>query len=164
MKHRSTYIYTAVFCVRRFLFVMWLFAFGNDGRERNIYILLVIQSVYVAYLANYRPHTEKMYNWLEMINETGVTMLAYCMFSINPDGMLDSNEQWMAGNVVVGLLATIVIVNAIFVLCYNGIGAKAKYAKWKAARNKKLAYLKPERVDVEERYYENVLYARNMFA
>jgi len=40
-------------------------------------LFLVIQSVYILYIVIYFPHTDNVYNYLEMASEIGLILLAY---------------------------------------------------------------------------------------
>ena len=45
----------------------------------KIILFLVIESVYISYIYSTHPHTQSMYNRLEIFNETSLIILAYLM-------------------------------------------------------------------------------------
>ena len=77
----STACYHAVFCIRRLCIVMTYVAFRTNQNGYGYFamtlLFLVIQSAYILYIFVYLPHTDNVYNYLEIVCEIGLILLAY---------------------------------------------------------------------------------------
>ena len=88
LDHMWSIIYFTPFCIRRFLLVMCLLSFGKDNDKIIIFSVLLLQSIYLAYLAYTSPHIEENFNKLEIINELAVVILVYLMFAFISDSIV----------------------------------------------------------------------------
>ena len=90
---KESLLYNVVFCARRFdiVFINVVFSANSlTSTETNHYLpkilcFLVIQSAYVIYILEAKPHTKRISFWLEMFNEgvliiLSFIMLCYCGF------------------------------------------------------------------------------------
>ena len=84
---KQALLYESFFCLRRFtiVFINILFTinipmnFQQNHYFHKIMIFLVIQSLYVWYVNDTRPHTNNLFNRLEFFNEGSLMFLAYLM-------------------------------------------------------------------------------------
>ena len=86
----SALCYNAVFAVRRLDLILMniYFTAGSplSGIDRTMYLqkiicFLFLQTVYLSYIHVTKPHTESVFNTLEIINEYGLVALAYIMLN-----------------------------------------------------------------------------------
>ena len=83
---KLTLVYNTIFCLRRFLLVLINislsshFPFLNLSRNHfllKILLFLLIQSLYGLYIWDVFPHTQNLFNYLEVSNELLLVLLAY---------------------------------------------------------------------------------------
>ena len=82
---KETIIYYSVFSIRRFYIVLINVSFSSqEAGKRNenlfkIVFFLILQSVYLLYIFDSKPHNMKIFNRLEFFNEGMLMILAYVM-------------------------------------------------------------------------------------
>ena len=118
----SCLFYNAIFCIRRFNIVVvnMIFSPGlpltNFDRHQYLYknfAIIFIQTVYVIYIASTRPHSESIFNLLELFNEGMIILMCYIMICYT--GIGDSKlilEDTLP--VIISLTITALIVMANF--------------------------------------------------
>ena len=64
------FLYNVTFSIRRFCLVLCLYIFKEDGKNSMpiLYGFLAINSMYFIYLVDVMPHTDTLFNILEMLN------------------------------------------------------------------------------------------------
>ena len=81
-------MYNSVFCVRRFLLVLVNVIFSPGfplvNFEHNHYLyknllFILVQTIYVGYVWDTKPHTNNIFNKLEFINEGMIMLICYIM-------------------------------------------------------------------------------------
>ena len=81
-------IYNAIFCLRRFyiVFVNMIFSPGFPGTDfaQHQYLFkqfafIFIQTAYLLYVTDTRPHTVSVFNSLEFFNEGMIILMCYIM-------------------------------------------------------------------------------------
>ena len=157
IRHKSfiTLLYPTVFAVRRFNIVMVNILFTQDsplsGVERTLYMekilfLLLIQTLYLAYIHLARPHEDKVFNSLELINEYALCACAYTMLTFtglynSPIDSSDSEMEKIGTSTALLLVLFIFCINTFFMtkITIGKIVIKIKRCcKVKQANNKKL--------------------------
>mmetsp|Transcript_28195 Transcript_28195/g.34887 ORF Transcript_28195/g.34887 Transcript_28195/m.34887 type:complete len:245 (-) Transcript_28195:1295-2029(-) len=76
---KSTVIYSGVFILRR-LFMVCLVVFLQDKAFFKPMIFLWAQVFYIIWAGWTKPHDDKWYNFLERLNETGLSCIGYILF------------------------------------------------------------------------------------
>lgn len=82
---KEALLYYSIFSIKRFYIVLINVAFSSrEVGEKNNYLLkiilfLVLQSIYLLYIFDTRPHTTRIFNRLEFFNEGMLMLLAYVM-------------------------------------------------------------------------------------
>ena len=82
---KEALIYYGVFSIRRFYIVLINVTFSSlevGQRNENLFkivFFLILQSVYILYIFEARPHNMRIYNRLEFLNEGMLMLLAYVM-------------------------------------------------------------------------------------
>ena len=134
-EHKKTFIYTVPFCIRRFLLVMCLLAFGASNDRMVIFSVLVLQTAYLGYIAYSEPHLENNFNNLENVNEVAVGILVYIMLAFITDSLLTPNQQWFAGYMAGGILLTVFLINigVMLKMTFNKVSISIKRSKEKKA-------------------------------
>ena len=87
-EHPITFLYSSIFCIRRFLLVMTYVILVNSDGTIVIQALMTIQSFYFLYIAVSIPFVETIYNFLEISNEAAVLLFVYCMISVQAKSAL----------------------------------------------------------------------------
>ena len=84
--------YNAIFCMRRFDIVL-MNSFFTKGSPLNglnfdrthylekIFCFLIIQTGYILYIHEVKPHSDKIFNTLEYVNEYLMVALTYTMLN-----------------------------------------------------------------------------------
>jgi len=89
VESKSALLYNVVFCVRRFYLVLInmyfspqfpLSNFESHANYFKVAIFLVMQTMYMIYIIEAKPHTEDIFIKLEYFNEGLLVMLCYMMF------------------------------------------------------------------------------------
>ena len=89
---KLTLLYNTIFCMRRFFIVVINVALNSGfpltNFERNqflfkIVLFLLLQSLYVIYILDVMPHTLKLFNNLELVNEILLMIMAYMSLSFS---------------------------------------------------------------------------------
>lgn len=76
---KSTVIYNGIFILRR-MFLVCLIVFMYDYPFFKPMIFLWSQVFYVIWAGWTKPHDDRWYNFLERLNETGLTCIGYILF------------------------------------------------------------------------------------
>ena len=93
-------LYDSIFAMRRFYLVLvnvsLTSTFPLTSFEKNEYlfkilIFLFMQSLYVVYILDAKPHTMKIFNKLEFFNETALIILSY--MSIAFTGIMQNTSR-----------------------------------------------------------------------
>lgn len=141
MNKLSALFYNAIFCVRRFNIVLVNMFFSPgfplSNFEQHHYLLknlcfILIQTIYVMYIADTRPHSEETFNILEFFNEGMITLMCYIMICFTGVGPRHYIMQAKTP-VYLSLAITVLIVMANF-----GVLIKMTIAKIKQNKAKKL--------------------------
>ena len=81
-------LYYAVFATRRFDLVLISIVLAEDSPlnnlershyDKKIFLFLYLQILYLAYVHTVWPHSESLFNYLEVFNEYILTLLGYFM-------------------------------------------------------------------------------------
>jgi len=78
-ENKSTVIYSGVFILRR-AFLVCLVVFMHDYPFFKPMIFLWAQVFYIIWIGWTRPHDDYWYNFLDRLNETGLTCIGYILF------------------------------------------------------------------------------------
>ena len=75
------FLYNVTFSVRRLALVLSLFFLKEDGKNSLpiLHSFLVINSIYFIYLADKMPHTDTLFNILEMLNAVFQMLTIYTL-------------------------------------------------------------------------------------
>jgi len=79
VEERSERLYNVVFCLRRMCLVLIMLSL-KDYHYFKVQAFILLQTFYFIYIGWVQPHTEKLFNWLEMANETLLMILGYTLF------------------------------------------------------------------------------------
>ena len=118
-------LYNAVFCVRRFdvVLVNMIFSpgFPLTNFDHHMYVFkniafLFIQSAYLIYIMQTRPHTRSHFNSLEFFNETLIILMCYIMLVFSGIGDRDLLLDSAVPLYISVILTTILIVTNIGVM------------------------------------------------
>lgn len=91
-------IYNCVFCVRRFniVFINVFFTgcsplspFGHNISLYKALSLMMFQIAYILYIMETKPHTESIYNKLELLNEGILILICYVMIVYSGVGRIE---------------------------------------------------------------------------
>lgn len=140
-------MYNSVFSVRRFDIVLLnvIFSPGSPvfNIEHNHFLLknfgfLFIQTIYVMYVWNTKPHTRNIFNKLEFVNEGVIVLMCYmmiCFSGIGPTEYILNSK--VALFISIGMTVFVVAANffVMFRLSYETVSMKCK--KWIQARKTK---------------------------
>ena len=119
VEERSERLYNVVFCFRRMCVVLIMLSL-KDYHYFKIQGFIAVQTGYYIYIGWVQPHTEMLFNWLEIVNETLVMILSYTLFLATE--YLDPSTRFLMG------WATIAVTVAIFALNFGyliSLGIKA---------------------------------------
>ena len=119
VEERSERLYNVVFCLRRMCIVLIMLSL-KDYHYFKVQAFILLQTFYFIYIGWVQPHTEKLFNWLEMANETLLMILGYTLFFATE--YLDPSTRFLMG------WATIAVTVAIFALNFGyliSLGIKA---------------------------------------
>ena len=101
-----------------------------------IFIFQLIQSFYVIFITLCKPHEDKEFLALELINEIQLIVLMYIGLSSSIAALVGSIEmQWIIGYFSVSLSCLIIVVNLFFMLMH-GLRSLSTHCKKKKAANK----------------------------
>merc|ERR1712176_754015 len=150
MNQLSALFYNAIFCVRRFHIVLvnLLFSpgFPLTNFEQHQYLFkdfcfIFIQTIYVMYIADARPHSQHIFNLLEFFNEGMITLMCYimvCFTGIGPSHIIMHSKI----PVYLSLAITVLIVIANFSVLIKMTLRKVKENKAKKHREKRERIMK----------------------
>ena len=108
--------------MRRFDLILLNVYFTVDsplsGFDRTMYLqkimgFFILQTFYLSYIHAVKPHEEKIYNTVELVNEYSLVALAYCMLNytqLSPVPIDDKFNRVMEF-VVVGIIGVMVVIN-----------------------------------------------------
>ena len=140
-------MYNSVFCVRRFLFVLINVVFSPGfplvNFEYNHYLFknlcfILVQTIYVGYVWDTRPHTNNIFNKLEIFNEAMIVLMCYIMVAYTGIGpteyILDATTP-----IYLSIGITVLIVSANFGVMFKMtfIKIKEKWAKRQELKREK---------------------------
>ena len=163
----SAVIYHAVFAVRRFdlILVNLFFTQGSplSGIDRTFYmekilLFIAIQSCYLSYIHNARPHFNSLFNRLELFNEYSLCAFAYVMLLFAGvtwplEESQEKNGRSAALLIILFIFSLNFFVNAritvkrVSLYCKTRCSKRAKNNKYllKESNQSKAAYQKKER-------------------
>jgi len=143
-------MYNAVFCVRRFNIVLVNMFFSPgfplSNFEQHHYLMknfcfIFIQTVYLMYIADTKPHSEDIFNILEFFNEGMITLMCYimvCFTGIGPSHYIMQSKA----PVYLSLSITVLIVIANFSVLIRMTIYKLKQKKAKKLQEKRQRIIK----------------------
>jgi len=141
----SSLLYNAVFCIRRFNIVLVNMVFSPGFPMTNFqqhhylfknFLFIFIQTLYVMYIADSRPHSLSIFNLLEFFNEGMITLMCYimlCFTGIGPSNMIMQSKTPM----YLSLAVTVSIVIANFSVLIKMTYRKIKQRKAQKLREKR---------------------------
>ena len=136
------FLYHVWFCIRRLSFVLCFFITRyNTTQLECLYGILLIQSVYLVYIAENFPHIENVFNILELVNESLYIMTIYTLTGfVGSSGplVLNLGQQWLLGYITVTLIVIIYVINFVYmiVVTINRIKEYCKKRKYQRAVRK----------------------------
>ena len=159
--HAMSFLYTVWFCLRRLAFVMCFFITYNDAfnHYQCLLGLLLIQTFYLAYIYEYSPHLEPIFNYLERFNELMIVFILYAMIGIISScgfGILSFITQWTVGYFTTLLIVIVIVVNFVFMLCENFTKLKIIWRKRKYKQKKKKRVKKRQLPGVGDQKFEKL--------
>ena len=125
-RSKQALIYEAIFCIRRFFIVFVNISLSSNVPLNNfvkhrylfkILIFIGIQSIYLWYVNDTRPHTNKIFTRLEFFNEGSLMFLAYIMIAYTDVMPYNASKSILAGVMSVAVVILIASAN-LFVLGY----------------------------------------------
>jgi len=110
---------------------MQLVFFNFEGFK--IQAFLYTSVFYLIYVGMVMPHTEKVYNRLEIVNESLLILLAYHMFAFTPF-VAEKDISYMTGWSAIVVIAVIIVLNITMMV---NLGSKKLIRKVRMERLKK---------------------------
>ena len=98
--HPITACYHTIFCIRRLLLIA-IFMVTRFSPKRYIiimYLFVIVQSAYFLYISVYTPHIDGIDNFIEILNEGCLILLAYVALII-VNNFADPEIEWILGYV-----------------------------------------------------------------
>ena len=138
-----SFLYTVWFCLRRLAFVLLFFVTHNGyiSQHQCLVGLLFVQTIYFAYITEFRPHIEHVFNNIELFNELLLVLIIYSMtgFTVS-DGpsLIDVNQLWSIGYFSIALIILVYVINFVFMIWVHFTKVKTHYkeAKYKWRKKK----------------------------
>ena len=139
---KEALLYNPIFCIRRFYIVLINIVFNvecpwtdysQNHYKNKIFCFLLLQSIYVFYIADSRPHLHTTFNRLEFLNEGTLMILAYMMIAFSGCVLGQVNRNIVAEVVGILMIATVIISN-LYVLTRKTI---VKFKEWLRRRKEK---------------------------
>lgn len=90
--------------------------FANHQHVLKLVAFLIIQTAYVIYIMHAMPHTESMFNKLELFNEGMIILMCYIMFVFAGVGNRDILASDIPLYACMAISALIVVVNVFVML------------------------------------------------
>ena len=90
--------------------------FANHQHVLKIVAFIIIQTAYVIYIMHAMPHTESMFNKLELFNEGMIILMCYIMFVFAGVGNRDILLSDIPLYICMTITALIVVVNVCVML------------------------------------------------
>ena len=112
------FLYNVVFSVRRFSFVISLYYLKEEGKNSMpiLYSFLAIQSFYFIYLVLNMPHTDILFNLLEISNVVLQMLTIYTLKGYITTSILSPEVQWTLGYVSIGFIVLCAILNVAMLI------------------------------------------------
>ena len=114
-------MYYAIFATRRFDLVLISIVLAEDSPlndlarshyDKKIFLFLYLQILYLAYVHTVWPHSESLFNYLEVFNEYVLTSLGYFMIIFcSSRNIVDLKTEKQLENIVIYLIWALGIVN-----------------------------------------------------
>ena len=80
-------------------------------------LFLIIQSAYIMFISQCRPHEDIKFQYLEMMNETLLTVLMYVGLSSSTVAIVNTPEtQWTIGYIAIGVSSFMIAINLLLML------------------------------------------------
>lgn len=147
----SALMYNAVFCARRFdiVLVNMLFSpnFPLTGFSYHQYVFkcmsfLIVQTFYVFYIMHSKPHTENVFNKLELFNELMIILMCYIMLVFSGIGDRDNIIERKEPLVFSVAISAILIIVNLYVMVK--LSATRIIQEWRLKKYRKLMSMKEE--------------------
>lgn len=113
--HRnSSAHYISVFLWRRLIFVI-VVVLLDQFEYFKIQLFLLLQTFYLIYLGYSRPHSNNLFNWLDLFNEYFILCAGYYMM-INTSFMPNLEVRYWFGWTAVYVFASLFVINLLVLL------------------------------------------------
>ena len=108
-----SFTYITYFCFRRFAIVFSFFHFMSGGQNSSgmLFVLIFIESVFFIYLIKNKPHVEKDFNSLEIVEIGLMIIILYSMHGYTTTSILTPEVQWSLGFVSVVMILLIAVLH-----------------------------------------------------
>ena len=112
--HMTTAHYTSVFLWRRLIYVL-VVVLLDQFVYFKIQLFLLLQTFYLIYLGYSKPHSNNLFNWLDLFNEYFILCAGYYMM-INTLFMPDLEVRYWFGWTSVYVYTGLFTINFLFLL------------------------------------------------